>query len=135
MLKDFVVFLKHGNALALAVGVLIGAAFGKIVTALTDDFINPILSLATGGADFKQNFTVLGHVPAGIDATRLEALQKAKVAVIAWGDFVSVLINFIIMAFVIFLLVKVANKIMKSEDAGPSDDILLLREIAANTKK
>lgn len=138
MFKEFGALLNRGNALDLAVGVIIGAAFGKIVTALTDDIINPIVSLFTGGIDFSQSFLVIGKIPDSFkgDASKLADLKAAKIATLAYGDLITVIINFMIMAFVVFMIVRSANKMMKrtDEDATP-ENVLLLRQIAENTKK
>jgi large conductance mechanosensitive channel len=138
MLKEFMAFVNKGNALDLAVGVIIGAAFGKIVTALTDDIIMPIVSLFTGGMDFSGMFATLGKIPDGFkgDPGKLADLKAAKVATLAYGDLISVIINFVIMAFVVFMLVRWANKLMnRHEDAATPEDVLLLREIRDNLKK
>ncbi len=135
MVSEFKAFVNRGNVLDLAVGVIIGAAFGKIVTAFTDDFINPILGMATGGIDFANMYLPLGSVPDGTPAT-LEAMKAAAVPVFAYGHFITEIINFLILAFVIFMIVRTANKAMKrSDDAATPEDILLLREIAASVKK
>jgi large conductance mechanosensitive channel len=135
MVSEFKAFVNRGNVLDLAVGVIIGAAFGKIVTAFTDDFINPILGMATGGIDFANMYVPLGSVPDGTSAT-LEAMKAAAVPVFAYGHFITEVINFLILAFVIFMIVRTANKAMKrSDDAATPEDILLLREIAASVKK
>ena len=138
MLKEFMAFVNKGNVLDLAVGVIIAGAFGKIVTALTDDFIMPIVSLLTKGMDFASKVWVLGTIPADFkgNPTNLADLKKAGVAAFGYGDFISVVINFLIMAFVVFMLVKMANKVMKrsDEDATP-ENVMLLREIRDSLKK
>jgi large conductance mechanosensitive channel len=133
--SEFKAFVNKGNVLDLAVGVIIGAAFGKIVTALTEDFINPILSLLTGGINFADMYTAIGTVPAGTPET-LAGMKAAGVPVFAYGHFVTEIINFLILAFVIFMIVRTANKAMKrgADDATP-EDILLLREIRDGLKK
>ena len=129
IVTEFKAFINRGNVLDLAVGVIIGAAFGKIVTALTDDFISPILSLLTGGVDFSNKFVVLGAVPAGTPAT-LAAMKAAAVPVFAYGHFLTAVIDFAILAFIIFMIVRSANKLLKrTDDAATPADILLLREI------
>ena len=129
MVSEFKAFVNRGNVLDLAVGVIIGAAFGKIVTAFTDDFINPILGLVTGGIDFGNMFMPIGTVPEGTAHT-LAAMKAANVPVFAYGHFVTEIINFLILAFVIFMIVRTANKAMKrSDDDATPADILLLREI------
>lgn len=132
MLSEFKAFLARGNVLDLAVGVIIGAAFGKIVASLTDDVIMPVISFFTGGVDFSNKYTVLaGEVPAG---ATLAAAKAAGATVIAWGSFVTAIINFVILAFVIFLIVRQANKVMRAPAAGPSE-VDLLMEIRDSLKK
>jgi large conductance mechanosensitive channel len=134
MLSEFKAFVNKGNVLDLAVGVIIGAAFGKIVTALTDDLIMPIVGLFTGGINFSDKFIPLKTLPDGV--TTLEAAKKAGVGVFAYGDFINAVINFIILAFVIFMIVRQANKMFnRSDDAATPEDVLLLREIRDNLKK
>jgi large conductance mechanosensitive channel len=135
MVSEFKAFINKGNVLDLAVGVIIGAAFGKIVTALTDDFLTPVLSILTGGIDFKNMYAPIGSVPEGTAAT-LEAMKAANVPVFAYGHFITEIINFLILAWVIFMIVRTANKAMKrgADDATP-EDVLLLREIRDNLKK
>ncbi len=135
MMSDFKAFVARGNVLDLAVGVIIGAAFGKIVTSLTDDLIMPIVSAVTGGVDFTSKYTVLNDaaVPAG---ATLAAAKAAGANVLAWGSFITAFINFLILAFVIFMIVKQANKYftMTSATAGPSE-VDLLTEIRDSLKK
>jgi large conductance mechanosensitive channel len=133
MLGEFKAFIMRGNVLDLAVGVIIGAAFGKIIASLTDDILMPVIGAVTG--DFSNRFAIIGSVPAGY-AGSLEdyaALKKAGVAMIGYGSFVTAVINFVIMAFVIFLIVRQANKLMPAPEtasapAGPSE-VELLTEI------
>jgi large conductance mechanosensitive channel len=134
--SEFKAFVNKGNVLDLAVGVLIGAAFGKIIESFTNDVLMPLISLVTGGGvDFTSKFMVLS----GGDGTAYPSLAAAKAAganVFAYGSFVTALINFLILAFVIFMIVRQANKMLKrAEDAGTPEDILLLREISASLKK
>jgi large conductance mechanosensitive channel len=132
MLGEFKAFIARGNVLDLAVGVIIGAAFGKIVSSLTDDVIMPLISLVTGGVDFSNKYTVLaGTVPEG---ATLAAAKAAGASVMAWGSFVTAVINFLILAFVIFLIVRQANKMMPPPAAGPSE-VDLLTEIRDSLKK
>ena len=132
MLSEFRAFIARGNVLDLAVAVIIGAAFATITTSLTDDIIMPVVGWLFGGLDFANYFCVLGTIPDGFkgDPNSYADLKKAGVAVIGWGQFVTVLINFLILAFVIFLLVRWANRIMRRQDplAGPSE-VELLTEI------
>ena len=139
MLSEFKAFIAKGNVLDLAVAVIIGAAFATIVASLTSDIIMPVVGSIFGGMDFANNFTVLGAIPADYkgDPTSYAALKEAGVAVLGWGQFLTVLINFIILAFVIFLLVRQANKIIKKPDeapAGPSE-VDLLTQIRDELKK
>lgn len=133
MLQEFKAFIARGNVLDLAVGVIIGAGFGKIVTSLTDDVIMPAISAVTGGVDFSNKYTVLsGEVAAG---STLAAAKAAGANVLAWGSFITAIINFLILAFVIFLIVRQANKMMAPPaDAGPSE-VDLLTEIRDSLKK
>lgn len=142
MFKEFKAFIAKGNVMDLAVAVIIGAAFGKIVTALTKDLIMPIVGLLFGGLDFSSKYIVLkGHVEPGMT---LAQAQKAGANVLAYGDFISVVLNFLILAFIIFLMVRYTKKIMeeverKEEEApppppGPSE-IDLLTEIRDALKK
>ncbi|HSW06646.1 large conductance mechanosensitive channel protein MscL [Aquabacterium sp.] len=129
--SEFKEFAMKGNVVDLAVGVIIGAAFGKIVDSVVKDLIMPIVNLVLGGqVDFSNKYLVLsGSVPAG--ATLVEA-QKAG-NVFAWGNFVTITINFIILAFVIFLMIKQINRLKRAEPAAPppppAEDVVLLREI------
>lgn len=135
MLNDFKAFIAKGNVMDLAVAVIIGAAFAKIVTSLTDDIIMPVVGLIFGGLDFTDQYVVLsGAVEPG---TSLEAARAAGANVLAWGSLVSAAINFLILAWVIFLLVKAANRAMrKGPDAaaGPSE-VELLTEIRDELKR
>jgi large conductance mechanosensitive channel len=133
--SEFKGFLNQGNVMGLAVGVIIGGAFGKIVSSLTDDLIMPVVGLFTGGTDFASKFTVLGDA-AGKDVSTLALAKAAGVSVMTWGNFVNAVINFIIIAFVIFMLVRQANKIMPPPPAegGPSE-VDLLTEIRDSLKK
>ena len=111
MLKEFRAFIAKGNVLDLAVAVIIGAAFAKIATSLTDDIIMPIVGTIFGGLDFSSHFTLLGPVPAGYHGslTDYAALKAAGAPVLGWGEFVTVVINFLILAFIIFLMVRWAT--------------------------
>jgi len=136
MMSEFKAFVNKGNVLDLAVGVLIGAAFGKIITSFTDDLLMPVIGAITGGGvDFSNKFIALGTAPEGTAMT-LAAYKAAGVGVFAYGAFITALINFLILAFVIFMIVRWANKMMKrADDAGTPEDVLLLREIRDNLKK
>jgi len=134
MLQEFKAFIARGNVLDLAVAVIIGAAFGAIVTSLTGDVIMPVVGWLFGGADFSNHFILLS-VPEGYEGSTADyaALKEAGAAMIGYGAFVTVLINFMILAFVIFLLVRAANRLIaKKEEAAPPagpSEIELLTEI------
>jgi len=135
MLNEFKTFIARGNVLDLAVGVIIGAAFGKIVSSLTDDVIMPAIGLIFGDLDFSNLYVVLsGNVAAG---TSLEEARKAGANVLAYGSFVSAVINFLILAWIIFLIVKAANKAMPPAPAAPAGptEVELLAEIRDALKK
>ena len=140
MLQEFRQFALKGNVIDLAVGVIIGGAFGKIVDSVVGDLIMPLVGAVFGKLDFSSLFVVLGNVPAGT-AMNLDALKKAGVPVFAYGNFITVAVNFMIMAFIIFMMVKQINR-MKHEapapsaaPAAPPEDVLLLREIRDSLKK
>ena len=139
MLSEFRDFVARGNVLDLAVAVIIGAAFATIAASLTDDIIMPVVGAIFGGLDFANYFTILGPVPENYagSLTSYADLKKAGVAVIGWGQFVTVLINFLILAFIIFLLVRWANRMMRrgpDAPAGPSE-VELLTEIRDELKR
>ena len=139
MLKEFRDFIARGNVLDLAVAVIIGAAFGTIAASLTGDIIMPIVGAIFGGLDFSSHFVVLGQIPPdfGGSISDYAALKKAGIPVLGWGQFLTVAINFLILAFIIFLLVRTANKIMKKPEesaAGPTE-IDLLTEIRDELKR
>ena len=139
MLNEFRDFIAKGNVLDLAVAVIIGAAFATITTSLTSDIIMPIVGAIFGGLDFSSYFTLLGPIPDGFagDPTSYADVKKAGVAVLGWGQFITVLINFLILAFVIFLLVRWANKLTQrrpDQPAGPTE-IELLAEIRDELKR
>jgi large conductance mechanosensitive channel len=135
MLQEFKAFIARGNVLDLAVAVIIGGAFGKIVSSLTDDLIMPLIGAITGGVDFSSHFIVLGSIPDSYKGapTDYAALKAAGVPMLGFGSFVTALINFLIIAFVIFMLVRAANKVMKPAEApapaGPTPSEALLAEI------
>ena len=135
MFNEFKTFIARGNVLDLAVGVIIGAAFGKIVGSLTDDVIMPLIGRIFGSLDFSNLYIVLsGEVAAG---TSLEEARKAGANVLAYGSFVSAIINFLILAWIIFLIVKAANKAMPPAPAAPAgpSEVDLLTEIRDALKK
>ena len=135
MISEFKDFVAGGNVLDLAVGVIIGAAFGKIVTSLTDNVIMPIVGAVFSGVDFSQFFLPLGAVPEG--ASGLAAIKAAGVPVLAYGSFITEIINFLIFAFVIFMIVRSANKMRKPVVAAPTgpSEVDLLTEIRDSLKK
>ncbi len=143
MLREFRAFIARGNVLDLAVAVIIGAAFGKIVTSLTEDLLMPLIGYVTGGADFSSHFVLLGPVPAKYTGSMEDyaALKKAGAALFGWGEFVTVVINFLIVAFVIFLIVRAANKYLAkalgalTAAAPPPPDVVVLEQILAELKK
>ncbi|MDB5886582.1 MAG: large conductance mechanosensitive channel protein [Polaromonas sp.] len=132
MIQEFKEFAVKGNVIDLAVGVIIGAAFSKIVDSVVSDLIMPLVGAAFGKPEFSHLFVVLGSVPAGVPAT-LDALKKAGVPVFAYGNFITVAVNFIILAFIIFLMVQQINRLKRREvvapTTAPAEDIMLLREI------
>ena len=138
MMKEFRAFSVRGNVVDLAVGVIIGSAFGKIVDSLVNDIVMPLISTLLGGRiDFTNLFIVLGTVPDNIPRT-FDALKKAGIPIFAYGNFITISINFILLAFVIFQMVKVINKIRDQEikpNPPTPEDIVLLREIRDNLKK
>ena len=140
MLSEFKAFIAKGNVLDLAVAVIIGAAFAKIVASLTDDIIMPILGALFGGIDFSSHFALLGDVPAGYagSMTDYAALKKAGAPVLGWGAFVTQIVAFLILAFIIFLMVRWANKLMRKPVVetvtGPSE-VELLTEIRDELKR
>ena len=139
MLSEFKAFIAKGNVLDLAVAVIIGAAFATITKSLTDDIIMPVVGAIFGGLDFANYFVVLGPIPDTFkgDPTSYGALKEAGVAVLGWGQFVTVIINFLILAFVVFLLVRAATRSMKKAEeapAGPSE-VDLLTEIRDELRK
>ena len=138
MWKEFRTFIARGNVLDLAVGVIIGAAFGTITKSLTDDLIMPVVGALFGGLDFSSYFLKLGAVPASYTGslTDYAALKAAGVPLLGFGAFITVVINFLILAFMIFLLVRFANKVLRSAEAAADPaEVELLREIRDELKK
>ncbi|EDQ31776.1 large conductance mechanosensitive channel protein [Hoeflea phototrophica DFL-43] len=137
MLNEFKAFIAKGNVMDLAVGVIIGGAFGLIVSSLVDDIIMPIVGAIFGGLDFSNFFIPLA---AGVSATTLDAAREQG-AVLAYGNFLTVLINFLILAWIIFLMVRAVNSMRKKEEeapaapAAPPADVALLTEIRDLLKK
>jgi large conductance mechanosensitive channel len=138
IVSEFKEFAIKGNAMDLAVGVIIGAAFGKIVDSIVKDLIMPIIGAISGGFDFSNLFIALGAVPEGTAMT-LDGLRAANVPVFAYGSFLTILLNFVILAFVVFMLVKQINRLKKEAPPAPApatpEDIVLLREIRDSLKK
>ena len=140
MLQEFKEFAVKGNVMDLAVGVIIGGAFGKIVDSVVGDLVMPMVGAVIGKLDFSNLFIALGQAPTGTAMT-LDALKKAGVPVFAYGNFITVAVNFTILAFIIFMMVKQINRMKKAEPipvAAPTvtaEDILLLREIRDSLKK
>lgn len=141
MVQEFKDFAMKGNVMDLAVGVIIGAAFGKIVDSVVADLIMPIIAFVMGGKlDFSNMFVVLGTVPPGVAQT-LDALKKAGVPVLAYGSFLTIAVNFVILAFIIFMMIKQVNRLRPPPpveapvEAVTPEDVLLLREIRDSLKK
>lgn len=136
MVSEFKEFALKGNVMDLAVGVIIGGAFATITTSLVEDIIMPIVAFIAGGEiNFKNMFLVLGDAPEGVAMT-YDALKAAGVPVLAYGSFIIVLINFLILAFIIFMMVRMVNKMRRKEEVQelvkqPSEEVQLLREISA----
>ena len=137
-MKEFREFAVKGNVVDLAVGVIIGAAFGKIVDSVVADIIMPIVGLVFGKLDFSNLYVVLGTIPPNV-ANNLADLKKAGVPVLAYGNFITIVVNFIILAFIIFLMVKQINRLRRTEEApppaAPPEEIVLLREIRDNLRR
>lgn len=132
MLKEFREFIAKGNVLDLAVGVIIGAAFGKIVDSFVKDIIMPPIGLLTGGIDFSQQFLVMKEGSAPGPYPSMAAATEAGAVTLNYGSFINTLISFLIISFAIFMVVKAANKMRKQEEAapaGPSNEEVLLAEI------
>jgi large conductance mechanosensitive channel len=136
-MSEFREFAVKGSVVDLAVGVIIGAAFGKIVDSLVKDLIMPVVSRVFGGLDFSNWFVMLGSPPPGYSGPMTyEALTKAGVPLLAYGNFITVALNFIILAFIIFLMVKQINRLRDvSPPPAPPENVLLLREIRDALKK
>ncbi|MFM9827492.1 MAG: large conductance mechanosensitive channel protein MscL [Sphingomonas sp.] len=139
MFKEFRDFITRGNVMDLAVAVIIGAAFGKIITSLTDDIIMPVIGKIFGGLDFSSYFMVLGEVPAALQgSTDYAALKKAGVPLLGYGEFITQAVNFAIIAFIIFLMIRQVNKMTPKAPeapAGEPEDVTLLREIRDALRK
>ena len=136
MLQEFKEFVARGNVLDLAVGVIIGGAFATITKSLTEDLIMPVVGWIFGGVGFANKFILLGSVPAGVDPTDYAKLKEAGVAMLGYGAFITAIINFLILAFVVFLIVKNVNKALKTKiaEGGPTE-VDLLAEIRDELRK
>ncbi|MFC7459778.1 large conductance mechanosensitive channel protein MscL [Hydrogenophaga defluvii] len=143
VMQEFKAFAVKGNVVDLAVGVIIGAAFGKIVDSLVGDIIMPVVGLVFGKLDFSNMFVALGTVPEGTAPT-LAAVKAAGIPVLAYGNFITIALNFVILAFIIFVMVKQINRLKAEEAAAPAapaeppptpEDVVLLREIRDALKK
>lgn len=140
MMQEFKEFAIKGNVMDLAVGVIIGGAFGKIVDSMVKDLIMPLIGMVFGKLDFSNLFVVLGTPPEGTEMT-FAALSKAGVPLFAYGNFITVSVNFAILAFIIFMMIKQMNRLKKEAPAAPAaapvtaEDVLLLREIRDSLKK
>jgi large conductance mechanosensitive channel len=140
MMSEFKEFAIKGNVMDLAVGVIIGGAFGKIVDSIVGDLIMPIVGAVFGKLDFSNLFIALGSAPAGTAMT-LDGLKKAGIPVFAYGSFITVAVNFAILAFIIFMMIKQMNRLKKDVPAAPveapatPEDIMLLRQIRDSLKK
>lgn len=140
--QEFKEFAVKGNVMDLAVGVIIGGAFGKIVDSVVGDLIMPIVGRIFGGLDFTNYFIALKDVPPGVAMTLAE-VKKAGVPVFAYGNFITILLNFAILALIIFVMVKQMNRLKREEAPAPApaeppptpEDVLLLREIRDSLKK
>ncbi|MHB8948170.1 MAG: large conductance mechanosensitive channel protein MscL [Rhodoferax sp.] len=140
MMQEFKEFAVKGNVMDLAVGVIIGGAFGKIVESVVGDLVMPVVGAIIGKLDFSNLFLVLRPAPEGTLMT-LDALRKAGVPVLAYGNFITVAVNFAILAFIIFLMVKQINRLKRNAPPppaaapSPAEDVLLLREIRDSLKR
>ncbi|HTI16456.1 MAG TPA: large conductance mechanosensitive channel protein MscL [Trinickia sp.] len=143
IIKEFKEFAVKGNVMDLAIGVIIGGAFSTIVNSIVKDLIMPIVGVVTGGLDFSNQFVRLGHLPASFKGNpdSYKDLQTAGVAVFGYGSFITVVINFLILAVIVFAMVKFINTLRSAErDAAVAppptpEDTLLLREIRDSLKR
>jgi large conductance mechanosensitive channel len=130
ILREFKEFALKGNVVDLAVGVIIGAAFGKLVESMVGDLIMPVVSMVVGKIDFSNLFVILGSVPEGVART-LDALRKAGVPVLAYGQFLTVTVNFLILAAVIFLMIRQINRLKRQQAAeqAPAPEVMVPEEV------
>ena len=140
MFQEFKQFALKGNVMDLAVGVIIGAAFGKIVDSMVSDLIMPLVGRLAGKLDYSGLFIALGQIPAGTVNT-VDAIRKAGVPVLAYGNFITVSVNFALLAFIIFMMVKQINRLKKSDPVAPvavaatPEGVVLLREIRDSLRR
>ena len=138
MISEFRTFAMRGNVIDLAVGVIIGAAFGKIVDSVVNDLIMPVIGRIIGKLDFSNMFVVLADPPPGVPHT-LDALKKAGVPVFAYGNFITIVLYFVILAWIIFIMVKWINRLKSEAPPAPApetpEDVKLLREIRDALKR
>ena len=140
MMQEFREFAIKGNVIDLAIGVIIGGAFGKIVDSVVSDLILPLVGMVFAKLAFSNMFIALGEVPAGT-AQPLAPIKKAGVPVFAYGSFITVAVNFLILAFIVFMMVKQINRLKREAPAAPeapatpAEDIVLLREIRDSLKR
>ncbi len=137
--SEFKEFAVKGNVMDLAIGVIIGGAFGKIVDSAVNDLVMPLIGRVLGNVDFSNLFIALKDVPAGIPMT-LDAVKKAGIPVFAYGNFITIALNFVLLALIIFIMVKQINRMKKEAQPAPvvaatPEDVLLLREIRDSLKK
>jgi large conductance mechanosensitive channel len=141
MLSEFRTFIARGNVIDLAIGVIIGGAFATLTKSLTDDIIMPVVGWLFGGADFSNYFIRLGEIPPSFKGSpeSYADLKGAGVAMLGWGEFLTVFVNFLILAFIIFLMVKAINRLLRKEepaaDARPTEEVMLLRDIRDALRK
>jgi len=141
MLKEFREFAMRGNVVDMAVGIIIGAAFGKIVTSLVNDLIMPPVGLLLGNVDFSNMFIVLKNGAASGPYLTVEAAQKAGAVTFNYGSFINTCVSFVIVAFAVFLLIRTVNRLKRKEDEKPAappptpEEILLLRDIRDSLKR
>lgn len=138
VMQEFREFAVKGNVIDLAVGVIIGGAFGKIVDSVVNDLIMPLVGMVFGKLDFSNLFIVLGSIPEGTPRT-MAALKTAGVPVFAYGSFITVAVNFVILAFIIFMMIKQINRLKReappAEPEAIAEEILLLREIRDDLRR
>jgi large conductance mechanosensitive channel len=134
MLKEFKEFIISGNAIGMAIGLLVGGFFQNIISSFVNNFINPIIGLASGGASFSNSYLPITHAEKVTPGMSLEDARKVA-SVIGYGDFITTLINVLITAAIVFLIVKVLNKMKKDEPIGPpTTEVSLLTEIRDSLK-